>query len=473
VRPAWIRRIAARTIAVSAYLITVPPEAMPADHPWDGPQRAAWIEDAARRVFVLEGSPDVAQLTETCVATCPQSAYMSVQPTDSEAEVHFVGVYEGPAERDSNRPPDTAREPAVDVRVRRTAKSIVLVLTSHEPVAWKIHVDDGANLRLIRWSGRGRIEAPQVPIEMDARLPGIYSLFGDDDGPEMPDPEKSIRALDRAAGRRVDTFQGSYKGGSFTVPFCHDVDLVREVIAAVRTAQDAKRATAPVTFDLVVGDSLVRFNDAGVAGACKKLVTFDKRDVLAAVFADVDGRYYAITQSELFAHDPATGATAILQPPPGYPEQSRLEEIAYDARAKRVTVRSDDSFWYTFEPATGEWRLFELDHKKRPQFTGITFDRDEGVYYALSLFWPPENHGGWSVVVLDALFHPQRAVRIVDPGAIPSGIQTQTEVAKAGESLVVCVRTVVFGIGPRKCRLVNLSTGEVRTLTLPAGSASR
>jgi len=129
---------------------------------------------------------------------------------------------------------------------------------------------------------------------------------------------------------------------------------------------------------------------------------------------------------------------------------------------------------YAHDPVSGEWRLFPWDYKTRPPLFGgaITFDPDEGVFYGLTPFWPPQTQSGMAVVVLDSLLHPQRIIKLSTPDAIPVGMDPEVQLAKAGRSLVVHVQPGFFGGVRTTCLLISLTSGTVSKLQVcsPPGS---
>jgi hypothetical protein len=116
-------------------------------------------------------------------------------------------------------PEDLAREthrqrpvPTVEVRIRRSDKPIVLVLSSYEAVQWKLTRESGANIVVILLGG---YKESSVTGEGESRVLSIgrkysYDMFGE-----------SFRQLDDEVfnwtGRHIDILQGRYRGSSFTV----------------------------------------------------------------------------------------------------------------------------------------------------------------------------------------------------------------------------------------------------------------
>lgn len=127
-----------------------------------------------------------------------------------EAQIHAVGVYQGNGNGAKN--PNGRTTGYVEVRVRRTAKPIVLVLSSYEPVRWMLNTEPGANLTAVVVSGYHPsqvVGAGAAPVIVNG---SVYAY--------KPDSSE-YRALNQSVfnltGRDIGLFQGRYDGGQFSV----------------------------------------------------------------------------------------------------------------------------------------------------------------------------------------------------------------------------------------------------------------
>src|SRR5689334_5008482 len=68
------------------------------------------------------------------------------------AQIAAVSVYEAVAMRAPSMP---QKQGPVRVRVRRTARPVVLVLSSHQTVEWQLQIDPDAELAAVLTSGYG------------------------------------------------------------------------------------------------------------------------------------------------------------------------------------------------------------------------------------------------------------------------------------------------------------------------------
>jgi hypothetical protein len=102
--------------------------------------------------------------------------------------------------------------PTVEVRIRRSNKPIVLVLSSYEAVLWKLTRESGASIAVILLSGYGD---SLVTGEGNSRVITIgrkyaYSMSGSD-------YSQLNNEVFNWTGRHIDILQGKYRGSSFSV----------------------------------------------------------------------------------------------------------------------------------------------------------------------------------------------------------------------------------------------------------------
>lgn len=126
------------------------------------------------------------------------------------AQIEGVGVYEG---QGAPRGVGMARQPGtVEVRVRRSARPIALVLSSYEPVRWFIVSESGARLAAVLISGYHEstvVGAGSAPVYQIGQT-HAYQF----EGAGFAELQRSVM---RWTGRPMATFQGRYQGGNFAV----------------------------------------------------------------------------------------------------------------------------------------------------------------------------------------------------------------------------------------------------------------
>jgi hypothetical protein len=127
-----------------------------------------------------------------------------------DAKIEAVGVYQGV--NGGARPGQPRKTSNVDVRVRRSDKPVVLVLSSYEPVLWRIVAEPGARLDAVIISGHHASTVIGAGSTRTVVLGTSYAY------------KRSTREyleLDnevfRLTGKRITMFQGNYEGKSFII----------------------------------------------------------------------------------------------------------------------------------------------------------------------------------------------------------------------------------------------------------------
>lgn len=143
----------------------------------------------------------------------PAEGIRTLSPTAahlSDSNIEGVGVYEGGGARHGVGQRTVVGN--VEVRVRRSARPIALVLSSYEPVRWTIVTESGAKLSAVLLSGY--YESTVV----GAGSARIYQI-GQGYAYERQSPEYAAmqRTVVSWAGRPMTVFQGRYTGSSFSV----------------------------------------------------------------------------------------------------------------------------------------------------------------------------------------------------------------------------------------------------------------
>jgi len=144
-------------------------------------------------------------------ATARREVMPGLGDIPQDAEVHIVGVYQGP---DGALPggPNARPRGSVRVRVKQTNHPIVLVLSSYDAINWVV-ADPGNQVAAVLLSG---YDPSTVMGVGDVRVLRIGRTYAYDAGSE------EYQSLRRAVGmytgnRRVASFQGAYAGKEFAV----------------------------------------------------------------------------------------------------------------------------------------------------------------------------------------------------------------------------------------------------------------
>lgn len=128
-----------------------------------------------------------------------------------DAQVEAIGVYKGKASA-SVASGGGHRQGTVEVRVRRSLKPTVLVLSSYEPVRWNVVPEPGAKIAAVLVSG---YYASQVVGAGSARIAMTGSAYAYQQG--SPQYNALNRDVMRWTGKGIAAFQGRYEGASFSV----------------------------------------------------------------------------------------------------------------------------------------------------------------------------------------------------------------------------------------------------------------
>ncbi|MNZ99735.1 hypothetical protein D3C78_1190730 [compost metagenome] len=126
-----------------------------------------------------------------------------------DALVESVGVYEAA----SGYSKGTEHRPGIiNLDVRRSSRPLVLVLTSYEPVVWKVNPQAGAEIRLVLISS---YHPSRVEGAGDARV--VVMNSGHPYKLNSPEYQNLTREVGSLLGKGIDVFQGSYSGERFSV----------------------------------------------------------------------------------------------------------------------------------------------------------------------------------------------------------------------------------------------------------------
>ena len=126
-----------------------------------------------------------------------------------DAQVEAVSVYEAVAVRPPSTPESV--EP-VNVVVRGTHRPVVLVLSSHQTVHWKIALAAGASLSAVLLSGYGESTVAGAGDALVSSIGGFYAFKRG--SAEFKHLESEVR---RCTGRAIERFQSAYAGHRFEI----------------------------------------------------------------------------------------------------------------------------------------------------------------------------------------------------------------------------------------------------------------
>ncbi|MDQ8020480.1 MAG: hypothetical protein REI94_01475 [Moraxellaceae bacterium] len=138
--------------------------------------------------------------------TYPAQGTGQIASLAQNARIEGVGVYQGV------RRPGAREASNISVRVRRSSRPIILVLSSYEPVRWNISYEPGAQVSAVLLSG---YHASQVNGAGAARVISSGGAYAYKQG--SSEYNELNRNTMRWTGKGIDLFQGRYEGASFEV----------------------------------------------------------------------------------------------------------------------------------------------------------------------------------------------------------------------------------------------------------------
>ena len=119
-------------------------------------------------------------------------------------------MYEGYSEPSGRSHDRNGR--SVEVRVGRTSSPIILVLSSYEPVRWRVVSESGARVAAVLLSSHHASKVDGAGSARVVNLGGQYAYKQGTPQYGMLDGE-----VYRYTGKRIDFFQGRYQGKEFSV----------------------------------------------------------------------------------------------------------------------------------------------------------------------------------------------------------------------------------------------------------------
>ena len=136
-------------------------------------------------------------------------------------ELHLIGVYEANADH-KNR---NLSKSAIEIKVERRNKPIILALSAYEPVQWNITAEPGVVIEKIIVNGYHNQTVsgvPGIPIEEHSYEETgnslgdfIYNMWGAT--AESSNPSSLVTKLEQTNRTSLTSFQGCYRGTNFTI----------------------------------------------------------------------------------------------------------------------------------------------------------------------------------------------------------------------------------------------------------------
>jgi len=148
------------------------------------------------------------------------SAYIG--SSSGNKELHLIGVYEANADHGN---PNYLSKSAIEIKVERRNKPIILALSAYEPVQWNITTEPGAVIEKIivngyhnqTVSGVSGIPIEEHSYEETGNSLGdfIYNMWGAT--AESSNTSSLVTKLEQTNRTSLTSFQGCYRGTNFTI----------------------------------------------------------------------------------------------------------------------------------------------------------------------------------------------------------------------------------------------------------------
>ncbi len=151
---------------------------------------------------------------------------------ENEGDVHVIGVYEGEYPPGVRHGHNNHPQGSVKIKIAQGAKPKTLVLTSYEPVLWKIDAPPGTVVRVIA-AGYHKQEVTGLgkatPVTLISHAAGDADYFyahqkaadPNADAEEAKAVKEQYDRLEKRVkqltGRKVEQFQGEYAGTLFEI----------------------------------------------------------------------------------------------------------------------------------------------------------------------------------------------------------------------------------------------------------------
>lgn len=188
---------------------------------------------------------------------------------NAEAELHFIGVYEGQYPPGVGHSGKNHPQGTVTIFVKKSDKPIILALSSYESVNWNIVLEEGAELKEVITSGYYKQDITGLPenVKVTNRERGGAYTYGweTEHNRGGGNHEKAIDSIREFTGLREATFQGIYEGNKFNVGSGKSGEVPEPETFPEDKEGCGDPTFNPIGFELL-SDLLARFDHDGKEG---------------------------------------------------------------------------------------------------------------------------------------------------------------------------------------------------------------
>lgn len=329
--------------------------------------QATRLNQVLRNERCLKPEKPIANPPTVVVAASIQSGTPSVPSTDTPpvnlaegAELIVVSGYQAGGQ--------ALNGTVVRVVIDRPGKSVLLVLTSYDRVAWHVDATSTTRIQGIVISGYKQTRlytAVDAPV-FQSKLPYAYEV-------NSANFVDLLGGLNKLFGvDRIDAFRGKS-----SLPHSVIIDQLDPPHSSL-TLQGEQTQKPPRVFGFQLptkDHGITRWTlDGPVSNAAHAELVFGK-----SVKASADQRIYRIVSHDFEVYDPATGEQKALELPDNFPRLTWPSDVAYDSKRHYVALASALGL-YRFDVNTRQW----LDFRpwRHIDIDSIVYDESTDRYIA-------------------------------------------------------------------------------------------
>jgi beta-lactamase regulating signal transducer with metallopeptidase domain len=322
-----------------------------------------------------------------------------------EHEVHAVGVYEGATETGNQ-----IHGPRADIELDRPGKEVTLVLTSYEPITWRLSVGEETNLTKVILGGNKLqavegittdVEIVQPEAERSQRLPVVRSS----ETAEFRYFVEQVRAI---TGRELSSFHGIYRPeATIEIDSVQDNLRLSSQWPQPTPLRELPEAARELTFE-AHSYTTVRRRSNGYGGGYRggpqnaAYGTFTLEGPVPEELVPLPGnvervaydprgeRYYGIAGHDVAKVDLEEQEVERMTVGLDVPPLSWPAEVTFDTKRRRLILGTSGGggYLYAYSPETEEWSVIS----KRPgAFDAYGYSEEDDLLYGILFSRGPED----------------------------------------------------------------------------------
>lgn len=127
--------------------------------------------------------------------------------------LHGIGVYEGSYPSGSRHSFDHHPDSYIEVTIHAKSQPLIIVLSSYEPVVWKLLPDNGVKIKEIILSSYN----PSKVVGIDSTIKVSRQPFGYSYKTTHSKSKLAVQVFKYTGLTEFESYQGSYKGEKFSI----------------------------------------------------------------------------------------------------------------------------------------------------------------------------------------------------------------------------------------------------------------